>query len=257
MAGRVADMLLGPDDPAPFTLYNAAGTSPFLLIGDHAGDAIPAELGDLGLGSQDRARHIALDIGVRGLGEALANRLDAVFLHQPYSRLVIDCNRDPASGEAMPALSDNSRVPGNEVLDKAARERRIAAIHTPYHAAISEILQERSERESPTILLSLHSFTPVLAEDERPWHVGILYSGGVTDFAMRMLVELQARGDCFVGDNQPYAMDATDYTVPLHALARGLAYAEIEVRQDLIGTKVTQEEWAERLAQAAGAALGG
>lgn len=257
MAGRVADMLLGPDDPAPFALYNAAGTSPFLLIGDHAGNAIPARLGDLGLGSRDRARHIALDIGVRGLGEAMADRLDAVFLHQPYSRLVIDCNRDPASGEAMPALSDNSRVPGNEALDKAARETRIAAIHAPYHAAITEILQARLERGHPTILLSLHSFTPVLAEDERPWHVGILYSGGVTDFATQMVSELHARGDCLVGDNQPYAMDATDYTVPIHAFARRLAYAEIEVRQDLIGTTIAQGQWAERLAQAAMAAVSG
>lgn len=257
MTGRVADSLLGPDDPAPFTLHNAAGTSPFLLIGDHAGDAIPAGLGDLGLGIADRARHIALDIGVRGLGEALAERLDAAFLHQPYSRLVIDCNRDPVGEEAMPVLSDGSRVPGNEALDEDARAARIAAIHAPYHAAIAGLIEARGARGQGTILLALHSFTPVMAGHDRPWHVGILHWRGVTDFAVRMLRALQEQGDWVVGDNEPYVMDDTDYTVPIHAFARGLAYAEIEMRQDLIGASDGQRLWAERLARAALVALDG
>ncbi|WP_336968931.1 N-formylglutamate amidohydrolase [Sphingobium aromaticiconvertens] len=257
MAGRMTDMLLGPDDPAPFTLHNAAGTSPFLLIGDHAGDAIPSRLGDLGLSAGDRARHIALDIGVRGLGEALAERLNAAFLHQAYSRLVIDCNRDPASAEAMPALSDGSRVPGNEALDDDSRAARIAAIHAPYHAAIAGVVAARAAGGQGTILLALHSFTPVMAGHERPWHVGVLYWRGVTDFAVRMIRVLQDLGDWVVGDNEPYVMDDTDYTVPAHAFAQGLAYAEIEVRQDLIGTSDGQRLWADRLALAARAAAGG
>lgn len=257
MAGRMADMLLGPDDPAPFILHNAAGPSPFLLIGDHAGNAIPAGLGDLGLEARDQARHIALDIGVKGMGEALAERLDAAFLRQPYSRLVIDCNRDPASAEAMPALSDGSRVPGNEELDEDARAARIAAIHMPYHAAIAKVIEARAERRQGTILLALHSFTPIMAGHERPWHVGILYWRGVTDFAVRMLHALQGQGDWVVGDNEPYVMDDTDYTVPTHAFTRGLAYAEIEVRQDLIGASDGQRLWADRLARAAREATAG
>lgn len=250
-------MLLGPDDPAPFTLYNAAGASPFLLIGDHAGNAIPASLCNLGLGSDDRTRHIAIDIGIRGMGQGLAEKLDATFLHQPYSRLVIDCNRHPVSPEAMPAASDDSPVPGNQTLDEETRESRIAAIHMPYHARIIAMIEARAMRGQQTILLSLHSFTPVLAGEERPWHVGILYGGGVTDFAVRLLDALRVQGEGIVGDNQPYAMDDTDYTVPIHAFARNLAYAEIEVRQDLIETPAGQREWAERLARAARTAIGG
>ena len=251
MAGRTADGLLGADDPAPVGLFNAAGSSPFLLIGDHAGSAVPTALGDLGLAPADRGRHIAIDIGVHGLGHALANLLDAPFLHQYYSRLVIDCNRDPAMLEAIPAMSDGSRIVGNEGLDAAARAARVDAIHAPYQAAIAATIAARQAAGRDTILLSLHSFTPVMAGIARPWEVGVLHWLGRTDFAQAMLDALRTDAALTVGDNQPYQMDATDHTVPRHAFPHQLLYAEIEVRQDLIGDAAGQQRWALRLAQAA------
>lgn len=255
MAGGAANLILGLNDPAPFGLFNAAGASPFLLIGDHAGAAIPTPLGDLGLGAADRARHIAIDIGVHGLGHALAQRLDAPFLHQPYSRLVIDCNRDPGRADAIPAMSDGSRISGNEPLDEAARAARVTAIHAPYHQAIADMLDARAEAGRPTILLSLHSFTPVMDGVSRPWDVGVLHWQGRTGFARAMLAALRDKAAFTVGDNVPYAMDATDFTIPCHAFPRDLAYAEIEVRQDLIGTAQGHRIWADHLRDAAEAAL--
>ncbi|BBF68044.1 N-formylglutamate amidohydrolase [Sphingomonas bisphenolicum] len=251
MAGHTTEGLLGADDPVPVGLFNAAGSSPFLLIGDHAGSAVPDALGDLGLTAADRGRHIAIDIGVYGLGHALAALLDAPFLHQLYSRLVIDCNRDPAQPEAIPALSDGSQIAGNAGLDAAARAARIAAIHEPYQAAITATIAERQAAGRATILLSLHSFTPVMDGIARPWDVGVLLWLGRTDFARAMLDALRADAALTVGDNQPYQMDATDHTVPRHAFPHQLPYAEIEVRQDLIGDAVGQHLWAQRLAQAA------
>lgn len=255
MAGGAANELLGLNDPAPFGLFNAAGASPFLLIGDHAGAAIPGALGDLGLAAADRRRHIAIDIGVHGLGHALAERLDAPFVHQHYSRLVIDCNRDPTRDDAIPVVSDDSRIIGNEGLDSCARASRVAAIHSPYHRAIADMIDARRAAGRDTILLSLHSFTPVMGGIARPWEVGVLHWRGRTDFARAMLAALRDKAAFTVGDNVPYTMDATDYTVPLHAFSRDLAYAEIEVRQDLIGTAEGQRIWAGHLRHAAEAAL--
>jgi predicted N-formylglutamate amidohydrolase len=251
MAGWTASAILGQNDPAPFSLFNAAGASPFLLIGDHAGWAIPTPLGELGLTAADRHRHIAIDIGVHGLGHALAERLDAAFLHQPYSRLVVDCNRDPMRDDAMPAVSDESRISGNEGLDNVARVARVAAIHAPYHRAIADVLDARAKAGRDTILLSLHSFTPVMDGVIRPWDVGVLHWRGRTDFALALLAALRGKAAFTVGDNVPYAMDATDFTVPFHAFPRDLPYAEIEVRQDLIGSAEGQIIWAEHLGQAA------
>ena len=255
MAGRTAENLLGPGDPLPFALFNAEGGSPFLLIGDHAGAAIPVALRDMGLSAADRARHIAVDIGVYGLGHALARRLDALFLHQIYSRLVIDCNRDPAHADAIPALSDGTVIDGNADLDMAEKAERVRAIHRPYHQAMADLIAARTTAGRKTILLSLHSFTPVLNGDVRPWDIGMLYWQGRTDFALSMLDQLRSIAGVVVGDNEPYAMDATDYTVPLHAFPNGLRYAEIEVRQDLIRDAGGQALWAGHIARAAQGAI--
>ena len=50
-----------------------------------------------------------------------------------------------------------------------------------------------------------------------------------------------------IGDNQPYQIDHDDYTVPVHADARGLPGLLIEVRHDLISTAHGVAEWAVRL----------
>lgn len=239
--------LLGREDPPAVAIFNPQGRSPFLLTGDHAGNAIPGRLGDLGIGADDRGRHIAWDIGVAALGRALATRLDAVFVAQTYSRLVIDCNRDPAAPDAVPAISDGTTIPGNADPDRAAR---IAEIHAPYQAAVAAEIARRDA----TIVIALHSFTPVMAGIARPWSIGVLHDGHEDGFARRLLARLEARGDLTVGDNAPYRMDGTDHTVPRHAFAAGLAYAELELRQDLLAAD--PEGWATLLAEELIAASG-
>src|SRR3954452_7534254 len=124
--GREA--LLGPDDPPPVRVLREAGTSDFLLTADHAGRAIPRRLGSLGLPDSELDRHIAWDIGIAGVTENLSATLDATAVLQTYSRLVIDCNREPNWPSAMPELSELSRIPGNLDLTEAERTARIAAI---------------------------------------------------------------------------------------------------------------------------------
>jgi predicted N-formylglutamate amidohydrolase len=255
MATQNPGTLLGAGDPEPVIVFNPARPSPFLLIGDHAGIAIPAALGNLGLNSADLARHIASDIGVRGLGEALAVRLDCPFIHQAYSRLVIDCNRDPTSPEAIPARSDGSDIAGNHGISQEDAEARIMAIQMPYQAAIAAEIARRTHEGHDTVLVSLHSFTPTMQGVQRPWHVGVLYGGGNEDFARSALAQLSREPDLAVGDNQPYLMDGTDYTVPRHVFDAGRPYVELEIRQDLLGDEAGQRHWSEILATALLAAL--
>ncbi|MDM7957546.1 N-formylglutamate amidohydrolase [Blastomonas sp.] len=257
MVTLLENPLLGAADPAPARLFNAGGRSPFLIVGDHAGNAIPQHLGTLGLREADRVRHIAWDIGVYALGKALAQALDAPFIFQHYSRLVIDCNRDPDHPDAAPAVSDGSAIPGNAALTADRLGARAAAIHAPYHARIAAELARRSAAAQPTILLALHSFTPTLGGTSRPWHVGILYDGGDTRFAKALLADLAARPDITVGDNEHYRMDATDYSVPRHAYAAGLPYAEIEIRQDLLADDAGVAAWSLTLCSACKTALNG
>ena len=103
--------LLSDDDPPPVEIINPGGSSPFLLIGDHAGNAVPERLDRLGVAEAELHRHIGWDIGIAALGDQLATRIDASFVRQAYSRLVIDCNRDPEAADAVPEVSDGTRIP--------------------------------------------------------------------------------------------------------------------------------------------------
>jgi predicted N-formylglutamate amidohydrolase len=242
------------DDPSPVIVLNEGGASPFLLLGDHAGRAIPGRLHGLGLPAEALDRHIAWDIGVAGLGERLARRLDACFIRQAYSRLVIDCNRRPGAADRIPAVSDGQPIPGNADLDPADAAARAREIYLPYQARIAAALDQRQAAGRRTLLVSLHSFTPVLRGVPRPWRFGVLHRGD-SALSSRMLTLLrQDLGDA-VGDNQPYAMDGTDNTVPLHADLRGLDYLELETRQDLIADSRGQDEAADMIAGLLGRAL--
>ena len=251
MALGVADpmRLLGDDDPAPFTLYNAHGSSPFVLIADHAGQQIPARLGDLGVPRVEIDRHIGWDIGIAGVTAKLAGMLDAFAILQTYSRLVIDCNRPLLAPGSIATVSDGTEVPGNQGLDDEARTARALEIFAPYHARITQELDRRSSRSPAAVLVSMHSFTPVFSAFERPWHAGILYHRDAR-LAHALLAALRAEPGLEVGDNQPYAVsDTTDYAIPIHGEQRGLLHVELEIRQDLIADASGQQEWAQRLAR--------
>jgi len=239
---------------------NPGADSPFLLLGDHAGRDMPSRLGTLGLSEPDLSRHIAWDIGVAGLGPLLAARLDAPFIAQRYSRLVIDCNRDPARADSIPEVSDGSVILGNADLTPAERIARIEEVFAPYHAAIAAEIDDRVAAGLPTVVVALHSFTPVMAGFARPWRFGILHLGA-SPFSDAMLARLRAEPGAGpnsddVGDNEPYKMDDVDFTIPHHAIGRGLDYVELEVRQDLLADAAGQEAIAEMLERVLPAALG-
>jgi predicted N-formylglutamate amidohydrolase len=242
-------LLLGAPDVPPVREYNAEGRSPFLLTCDHYGRLIPRALGDLGLPQSELTRHIAWDIGIAGVAEMLSGHLGAHLIVQRYSRLVIDCNRPPHVASSIPLISEATTVPGNEGIAREAAEIRRAQIFDPYHQRIDEIIDQRRQRGMPTILVSLHSFTPVYAGIARPWHIGTLYQRDKM-LPPLLLQLLRAEPDLVVGDNEPYAVsDETDYTIPVHAEARGLMNTGIEIRQDLISDQAGEKAWADRLAR--------
>ncbi len=237
--------LLFEDEPPPYRVINPAGRSPFLLTADHAGRVIPPALGDLGLDEAARRRHIAWDIGIAGVTERLAEMLDATAILQTYSRLVIDCNRQPSVPSAFPLVSEATAIPGNAGLTEAGKQARRAAIFDPYHEAIAGLIAARGR----TVYIAMHSFTPVYLGQARPMEVALLYNRNPA--LSRSLVDLlRAEGDLDVAENAPYRVsDETDYGVPVHAERRGLDYAEVEIRQDLIEDEAGQAAWAARLAR--------
>jgi predicted N-formylglutamate amidohydrolase len=241
--------LLGPGDPEAVTVQNPDGTSPIVFISDHAGRAIPQRLDRLGLSEAELSRHIGWDIGIWGVTSLLSDRLKAPYIYQPYSRLVIDCNRQAGSAQSIMERSDGTDLPGNRGLSAEDKNARDVEILRPYHACIRQTLDERLQAGQPTVIFAMHSCTPQLNGDAapRPWQIGVIAH---SDWRIGdVLIELlEAETDLCVGRNKPYSVNmAMDYTVPVHCEGRRLPYVEIEIRQDLIGDAGGQKQWADLL----------
>jgi predicted N-formylglutamate amidohydrolase len=236
--------LLDADEPDPVMVVREHGASAIMIACDHAGRRLPRRLGTLGLGEPDLSRHIAWDIGAWGVSLKLSAALDACAIGQTYSRLAIDCNRQPSVASSIPEISESTPIPGNLGLTDAEREARRVAIHHPYHDALAATLAARRAAGRPTMLLAMHSFTPVYKGVARPWHAGVLFNRD--DRIARIMLELlRAEPGLVVGENEPYAVsDETDYTVPVHAEPHRIPHLELEVRQDLIADEAGEATWA-------------
>lgn len=243
--------LLLPGDPSPVGVARPDGRSNMVLACDHGGNAVPQTLDRLGLPSGELDRHIGIDIGALGVAQHLSRGLDAALVDQRFSRLVIDCNRDPEVASSRPEIADGTPVPGNTGLSQADIDRRVAEIFTPYQQALRDLLDRRQQTGPAPILVAVHSFTPRLRLEDthRPWHIGVLFNRDPR--LGHALIELLTReGDLVVGENQPYAVDdVNDYTIPVHGEQRGIPHVEIEIRQDLIETDTGQQAWGSRLAR--------
>jgi len=225
--------------------FRIVGTPRFgglLVVSDHASNRVPDDI-DLGIDPALLDLHIAVDLGVTGVAEAMAQRAGTAAYLGNVSRLVCDFNREAHQPATVPIASDDHAIPGN-ALDHAGHEARLERFFHPYHNGLADILDIMPQ----ALILSLHSFTPRLAshpEQERPWQIGVLYNQD--DRAARLVIPLLEAEGLIVGDQQPYSGQLLNATMNRHAEAEGRPYLGIEVRQDQIETPEQQAVWAERL----------
>ena len=248
--------LIGRDDPPPFAVLNEHGGAPALLVCDHASRAFPRALNRLGLPELPSWQHIAWDIGAAELTRGLSNALDAPAVLAGYSRLVVDCNRQPEDPEAFRRLSDGWEIPGNVGLTELDRRLRLASFFDPYHDCIAAMLGGFRTRGLVPAFVSVHTFTPVLGDQQRPWHIGILWDKDER-MSRPMLEGLRRVEGLCVGDNEPYSgRHPSDFTIDHHAEVDGLPHLCIEVRQDQLESPAGVERWVRILARLIGGLLG-
>lgn len=219
-----------------------------IILCDHAENTLPAEYGTLGLPLSQLQRHIAYDIGARGVVEGLARLLDVPAILTRFSRLLIDPNRGIDDPTLIMRISDGAVIPGNRHLDAEERARRIASWYQPYHAAVDRLIDEARAHHPHPVLLSIHSFTEVWRGTIRPWQVGVLWDAD-DRVAGPLIDTFVHEGDLLVGDNEPYTGRLEGDCMWQHGTQRGLPHALIEVRQDLIRDEQGQAEWAARIAR--------
>jgi predicted N-formylglutamate amidohydrolase len=244
--------LIGAGDPAPYSIVNGDGRAPLLLVCDHASRAFPASLKRLGLPDEITHRHIAWDIGAAELTRAVAHIFDAPAVLAGYSRLLIDCNRALSDSSSIVAASDGELIPGNRRLTSVEREQRVRSFFEPYHNAIAQRLEDSRRRHVVPAFISMHSFTPVFGQQERPWQVGVLWDRDAR-IALPLLERLRAIAGLVVGDNLPYSgRHPSDYTIARHAESAGLPHVCLEIRQDQLLTAAGVERWSRIIAETLG-----
>jgi predicted N-formylglutamate amidohydrolase len=243
--------LLAGSDPKPVEVVNADGSSAILLVCEHAGRAVPATLGDLGIAAAEMDRHIAYDIGAEGLSRKLSEALDATLVLQRYSRLVVDCNRPFEAVDCVVESSDETAIPVNCNLADMERTQRFEEIHRPFHDAVGRLLDVQQRAGRATVIAAIHSFTPRFANKDRPWQIGVCFNrdGRVAE---KFMQAFQAAEPAIrAAYNEPYTVDdISDYTIPVHGERRGLPHVLLEVRNDLIADVAGQERWALSIAHA-------
>ena len=224
-------------EPSHLERCNPGGAAPVLLLCDHAGRRVPAELEELGLSEEALARHIGWDIGAADMTRELARLLDAPALLNHMSRLVIDPNRRPGAPGSMPDISDGCVVPGNQGLSLPTQVDRVVRWFLPYHRAVAHRIAEFRRAGIVPAIVAIHSFTPRMNGEDRPWQVGVLGRGD-RRLSAPVLAALEARGDLIVGDNQPYSgLREFGFTVQFHAQRTRLPHIMFEVRQDEIADR--------------------
>jgi predicted N-formylglutamate amidohydrolase len=219
-----------------------------LVLCDHAGNHIPSEYADLGLGRSELARHIAWDPGAAGVAHAVAASLDCPLIHGLHSRLLVDLNRAHDDATLIMAESDDTFVPGNLAISDAERAERVARFHAPYHARIDAHIDGLQAHGVHPVVVAVHSFNPVVAGIARPWQIGVLWK--VDRSPVVPIIDWLAAEGFNVGDNQPYdGRSAMGWTLEYHAIRRGLPHVMFELRNDVIAEPAAQEEWGRRLAR--------
>jgi len=232
--------LLTAADGEAVSETNIGGRSDVLLICEHASRRLPARLGSLGLGQAALEAHIAWDPGALAVAQRMSSAFDAALIYQNFSRLAYDCNRPPEAVDAMPAKSEIYDIPGNAGLSAVDRDARTHEIYLPFRSAIARRIAERRAEGRETVLVTIHSFTPIYRGVSRDVEVGILHDSD-SRLADQMLTRAETSGRYRVRRNEPYGpADGVTHTLKEHGLANGLLNVMIEVRNDLISDEAGQ-----------------
>ncbi|WP_086994759.1 N-formylglutamate amidohydrolase [Rhizobium sullae] len=223
------------------------GKSPLLVICEHASWTLPEQFGDLGLSEEALKSHIAWDPGALAVARGISTALDATLVFQRFSRLIYDCNRPPESPAAMPEKSEIYAIPGNQNLSAEERRARTEALYLPFHDVVRGLIKDRHGRGQETVIVTVHSFTPVYNGKERAVELGILHDAD-SRLADLMLAGAVDAPLYKTERNEPYGpQDGVTHTLILHGLSNGFRNVMIEVRNDLISDDAGQGVMADYL----------
>lgn len=172
-----------------------------LFTCEHAANAVPEEYRRLFTGQEEVLRtHRGYDRYALELAGQLARTFHAPLLAARVTRLLVDCNRSPASRNLFSSYS--------RPLARQEKERIRAAWHTPHQEAVAGEVAGIIKTGTVAVHLAIHSFTPVLNGTVRSADLGLLYDparDGEKRLCTRWLAELRREAPALrLRRNYPY-----------------------------------------------------
>lgn len=232
----------------PYEVIGAEDNVPLLFVVDHASAFVPKKYDNLGLPANVFATHVAIDIGAKQMAEGLVKRLGGRAVLAKFSRLLIDPNRELWRDNLVPDISDGIPIPRNANLSEIQKQERIENFYNPFHQAVDDEVQSFFAKGLRPLVVGVHSFTPEMGGEKRPWHIGFMWNKD-DRLGLSLAKDFEAMGKT-VGHNLPYGGDDLFHTMMSHGFKHGLPHTQIEVRQDLVGDAAGADHWAELIAAA-------
>ena len=145
-----------------------ARSTALVLSAEHASGAVPERYLKLfDVAAEVLATHRAIDAGTLEIGRRFARAFGVPLHAATATRLLVDCNRSPRHPRLFSEFTRH--------LTPAEREQIIAEHYTPLRDAVRQATRTALRDATPTLHLSLHSFSPVLDGRVRDADVGLLY----------------------------------------------------------------------------------
>ena len=179
--------------------------------------------------------HWGWDPGAAALTRALAAHFSAEAAYSRFSRLVIDPNREPDAPDLIRRETEGHVLSFNAEVDEVERARRWTELHEGFHDRLGAAIGRRVARETPFLLFSVHTFTPIYMGEVRDIEFGVLFDQH--DELAEALNAAIADAGLITGLNVPYSgKEGLIYSAHRHGTAHDVPYIEIEARQDLLTT---------------------
>lgn len=226
--------------------------APILLLCEHAGAEVPAPWNNLGLDRAFFETHYAFDPGVDALTRHLSAALSVPAVLTRYSRIFLDYNRFETDWDHMRPDLGGIPVPANQKISAEDHALRRAVARAPVTKAITP-LQNRC-----AAVVSVHSFTPVMAGEVRDVDVGLMWRADspFVRISLQELTRQAAPMGLRVGDNAPYDWrKVIAFSLQTHALDLGLPCYYIEVNNRLLSNPETSRQVADLLTRVLGTVI--
>ncbi len=151
----------------PFIELNPNANVPLILLGEHAGFALPHDTNRLGLSPSvfQYDLNFAGDHGTRHILFQLARKTGATTILGRYSRLLVDLNREIDHPQLIWKNHHNIDIPYNQNISSDEKSRRLDNYYRPFHDRVTFHIKRLIELGQKPVLLTIHSYTPSVAAE--------------------------------------------------------------------------------------------